>query len=123
MFALFPWIFLPRLSEQDLVDCNKANGGCGGGGISSALTWVHNHQGESVVNSHGQVVFLFCSGLEKNTDYPYHAHAGTCRHDTNKTVATLSKIRKVQSKNENDLKRAVHNRGPVEIQIKSKSIK
>jgi len=91
---------LIRLSEQDLVDCVKANGGCGGGGISSALTWVHNHQ-----------------GLEKNTDYPYHAHAGTCRHDTDKTVATLSKIRKVQSKNENDLKRAVHNRGPVSMSL------
>ena len=56
--------------------------------------------------------FLY-AGLEKNTDYPYHGHEGTCRHDTDKTVATLSKVRKVQSKNEDDLKRAVHNRGPV----------
>ena len=59
--------------------------------------------------------WLHCTtaGLEKNTDYPYHAHEGKCRHDNNKTVATLTRIRKVQSKNEADLKRAVHNRGPV----------
>jgi len=91
---------LIRLSEQDLVDCVKSNNGCGGGGISGALNWVHSHH-----------------GLESRSDYPYNGHAGTCHHDTNKTVATLNKVRKVQSKNEADLKRAVHNKGPVSISL------
>jgi len=91
---------LIRLSEQELVDCDKGEGGCHGGGISSALTWVHNHH-----------------GLMKKADYPYHGHEGTCHHDNSETVATLSKVRHVQSKNEDDLKRAVHNRGPVSISL------
>ena len=32
---------------QELVDCDKGDGGCGGGGISSALTWIHNHHGST----------------------------------------------------------------------------
>merc|ERR1711970_801183 len=91
---------LIRLSEQELVDCDKGEGGCHGGGISSALTWVHYHH-----------------GLMKKADYPYHGHEGTCHHDNSETVATLSKVRHVQSKNEDDLKRAVHNRGPVSISL------
>merc|ERR1712037_227660 len=55
---------LYRLSEQELIDCDKSDGGCNGGGISSALTWVHNHH-----------------GLAKNADYGvghYHPSEGNC---------------------------------------------
>merc|ERR1719341_2383217 len=55
---------LYRLSEQELIDCDKSDGGCSGGGISSALTWVHNHH-----------------GLAKNADYGvghYHPSQGNC---------------------------------------------
>ena len=87
---------LTRLSEQELLDCDRADNGCAGGGISSALTWVQRHH-----------------GLSANKDYPYLAHEGACHHENNRTVATVSRVRKVQSKNEDDLMRAVHNRGPV----------
>jgi len=94
---------LLRLSEQELVDCDHGDGGCHGGGISSALTWVHKHQ-----------------GLTKNRDYGighYHHSQGNCHHDNNETVATITRIRHVASKNEADLKRAVHNAGPVSMSL------
>ena len=59
------------------------------------------------------MIIISCAGIESRSDYPYHGHAGACHHDANKTVAHLNKVRKVQSKNEADLKRAVHNKGPV----------
>merc|ERR1711994_458162 len=37
---------LIRLSEQNLVDCDTRDNGCHGGGISSALTWIHNNHGK-----------------------------------------------------------------------------
>jgi len=92
-----------RLSEQELIDCDKSDGGCNGGGISSALTWVHNHH-----------------GLAKNTDYGvghYHPSQGTCHHKEEETVANLKRVRHVASKNEADLKRAVHNAGPVAMSV------
>jgi len=92
-----------RLSEQELIDCDKSDGGCNGGGISSALTWVHNHH-----------------GLAKNVDYGvghYHPSQGTCHHKEEETVASLKRVRHVASKNEADLKRAVHNAGPVAMSV------
>jgi len=94
---------LYRLSEQELIDCDKSDGGCSGGGISSALTWVHNHH-----------------GLAKNADYGvghYHPSQGNCHHKEEETVASLKRVRHVASKNEADLKRAVHNAGPVAMSV------
>jgi len=94
---------LYRLSEQELIDCDKSDGGCHGGGISSALTWVHNHR-----------------GLAKNADYGvghYHPSQGNCHHKEEETVASLKRVRHVASKNEADLKRAVHNAGPVAMSV------
>merc|ERR1712062_403882 len=94
---------LYRLSEQELIDCDKSDGGCNGGGISSALTWVHNHH-----------------GLAKNTDYGvghYLPSQGNCHHKEEETVASLTRVRHVASKNEADLKRAVHNAGPVAMSV------
>jgi len=91
---------LVRLSEQNLVDCDKGDGGCGGGGISSALTWIHNHH-----------------GIEKNSDYPYTGHNQKCKFNQTLAAAHLSKVRKVGSKNEGMLKRAVALKGPIAISL------
>ncbi len=55
------------LSEQELVSCDRSNGGCGGGNLN----------GFSYQTDHGQ-------GLEK--DYPYTARDGRC-----KSVTTAAK--------------------------------
>merc|ERR1719201_3228771 len=49
------------LSEQQLVDCSKANSGCGGGLMDQAFTY---YQGTSVASE---------------SSYPYQGKDGTCK--------------------------------------------
>ena len=54
-----------------------------------------------------------CAMLCRRSDYPaYHAHAGSCRHENSATTAHLTRVRKVQSKNEADLKRGKSSNAP-----------
>lgn len=48
------------LSEQNIIDCESTNNGCGGGYITQTLQYGTN-------------------GLCKETDYPYTASKGSCR--------------------------------------------
>eukprot|EP00766_Chilomastix_caulleryi_P000679 gnl/Chilomastix_caulleri/166.p1 GENE.gnl/Chilomastix_caulleri/166~~gnl/Chilomastix_caulleri/166.p1 ORF type:complete len:334 (-),score=140.20 gnl/Chilomastix_caulleri/166:88-1035(-) len=52
---------LIKLSEQQLVDCDSANGGCDGGNMVPAEKYVEEH------------------GLCKASDYPYRALGGKCK--------------------------------------------
>ncbi|EAR85108.1 papain family cysteine protease (macronuclear) [Tetrahymena thermophila SB210] len=52
---------LPNLSEQQLIDCDTQNSGCGGGLRDVALNYVK------------------ATGLATEQDYPYEAKDGKCR--------------------------------------------
>jgi hypothetical protein len=85
------------LSEQDLVSCDRSDGGCRGGSMSSAFSWVSKN------------------GIASERAYPYKATTGTC--DTAKEhspVATVSGSTRVSS--ESALKSAVSGR-PVSIAV------
>ncbi|KAL1195415.1 putative cysteine protease RDL4 [Cardamine amara subsp. amara] len=63
---------LITLSEQDLINCNKENNGCGGGKIETAYEFIINN-----------------GGLGTNNDYPYKAVNGVCNgrfKENNKNV-------------------------------------
>ncbi|XP_039686085.1 ervatamin-C isoform X1 [Medicago truncatula] len=51
---------LTSLSMQELVDCDKANGGCEGGSVRKALEYMKTN------------------GIAKDVDYPYTEKVGTC---------------------------------------------
>lgn len=53
---------ITSLSEQQLVDCSKANAGCNGGNMASAMSYVTNN-----------------GGLCSESEYPYTAKDGTCK--------------------------------------------
>lgn len=63
---------LVTLSEQDLINCNKENNGCGGGKVETAYEFIINN-----------------GGLGTDNDYPYKALNGVCNDrlkENNKNV-------------------------------------
>ncbi|KAK9877091.1 hypothetical protein WA026_016833 [Henosepilachna vigintioctopunctata] len=83
-------------SEQNLVDCNDVNGGCGGGWPVDALAYVKE------------------SGIEKEADYPYEERNGQCRSDPSKVVK-ISGYEQIPEGDEAALTEAVATKGPVSI--------
>jgi len=53
---------LKNLSEQELVDCDTIDQGCGGGYMQNAFTWLSQN-----------------GGLEPAENYPYFGFQGTCK--------------------------------------------
>jgi len=64
---------LPILSPQEIVDCDKTDGGCNGGDTPTAYEFVIKE-----------------GGLESEASYPYTAKNGNCKFNSSKVVATIS---------------------------------
>ncbi|XP_050204528.1 low-temperature-induced cysteine proteinase [Mercurialis annua] len=92
---------LVSLSEQELVDCDKAyNNGCEGGLMDYAFQFV--------VNNHG---------IDTEDDYPYQAKEKPCNKEKLKRrVVTIDGYTDVPRENENALMKAVANQ-PVSVGI------
>jgi len=90
---------LTSLSEQDLVDCSKANSGCSGGLMDYAFEFVIQN-----------------GGLCTEADYPYTAEDGTCKTSCTKYDPITSYV-DVESSTE-ALEQAIA-AGPVSIAIEA----
>jgi len=62
-----------RLSEQQVVDCDTSDSGCGGGDPPTAYAYI-----------------MSAGGLEDESFYPYTAQDGTCTFDNTKIDAVIS---------------------------------
>lgn len=93
---------LVSLSEQNLVDCSRAQGnmGCNGGLMDQAFTYIKQNK-----------------GIDTESSYPYTARDGTCHFDASNVGATDSGFVDVKSKDEAALKQAVGTVGPVSVAI------
>lgn len=91
---------LVSLSEQELVDCDDADDGCGGGLPEIAMEWVaHN------------------GGLTTEANYPYTGKAGKCdRGKASNHAAKIAAAQMVRANSEAELERAVA-RQPVAVAI------
>ncbi|KAK9883497.1 hypothetical protein WA026_001671 [Henosepilachna vigintioctopunctata] len=91
------------LSEQNLLDCadkSYGNLGCDGGDMNMAFLYVKD------------------KGIEKELDYPYVAHQGTCKQEGAELyVAEYMNIKPT----EDALKEAVANIGPISVAIEASS--
>ena len=77
---------LYSLSEQQVVDCDKRNGGCNGGSRPAAFNYIKN------------------KGLTTEANYPYKATRGTCNvTKESETVATINGYKIVPSNSEASL--------------------
>ncbi|KAK7386410.1 hypothetical protein VNO78_26623 [Psophocarpus tetragonolobus] len=93
------------LSEQELVDCDKAyNEGCNGGLMDYAFEFIIKN-----------------GGIDTDKDYPYRGYDGICDPTKkNAKIVTIDGYEDVPSYNENALKKAVAHQ-PVSVAIEGSS--
>jgi len=91
---------LVSLSEQQLVDCSSSynNQGCSGGLMDNAFNYIIQN------------------GICKESDYPYKAVDGTCKHCDN--VLKITSFVDVTPNNEEALRQAVYKQ-PVSVAIEA----
>jgi len=80
---------LLKLSEQQFVDCVKADDGCDGGLEVDAFKYAEK------------------SGVELESNYPYKAKTHKCHAKTGKEVVKVTKYTRVQKKSVAHLKAAI----------------
>ena len=90
---------LMSLAEQQIVDCDTQDSGCGGGWPQRAMDYVTQ-----------------AGGQELESDYPYTAETGTCAADKTKFQGHVSKSYAFES-NEEAIMEAVMQHGVVSIAI------
>lgn len=96
---------LIELSEQNLVDCVKADYGCQGGFMKDALEFVAQEK-----------------GIDDERSYPYEARTRKCRFNKDKVAFTDEGAALLPSGDEEALKKVVAKFGPVAVGIDASSI-
>ncbi|KAF2904125.1 hypothetical protein ILUMI_02048 [Ignelater luminosus] len=98
---------LVSLSEQNLIDCSgiAGNYGCFGGLPSWAFQYIREN-----------------GGIDTEASYPYEAQDGKCRYKAKNSAGTVKGYQSVQP-NEDALKSAVANIGPISVGIAAAGIK
>ncbi|XP_073309484.1 cysteine proteinase mucunain-like [Primulina huaijiensis] len=94
---------LVALSEQELVDCDKAyNQGCNGGLMDYAFQFIIKN-----------------GGIDTSVDYPYRARDGSCdQYRKNAKVVSIDTYEDVPENDEQSLRKAVANQ-PVSVAIEA----
>ncbi|XP_033328261.2 uncharacterized protein LOC117221420 [Megalopta genalis] len=95
---------LLSLSEQELVDCDKYDSGCGGGEMENAYRTIEQ-----------------LGGLELETDYPYDARNEKCHFNDSKAVVKVVDARTISS-NETDMAKWLVKNGPISIAINANAM-
>ncbi|XP_047041584.1 uncharacterized protein LOC124645753 [Helicoverpa zea] len=91
---------LLSLSEQQIVDCDDKNSGCGGGAMAVAF--------RSLID---------VGGSELEGDYPYVGYEADCEFDVSKVKVKLSDCRSYQLKSQEKVKQLLYHTGPISIAI------
>jgi cathepsin L len=91
---------LVSLSEQNLVDCDTADGGCNGGLMENAFRWL-----------------LAGNSLNTEANYPYEAKDKSCRFDASKDSFTISAFHEINEQDEADLTNKIASEGPISVAI------
>jgi len=92
---------LVSLSEQNLVDCSRAEGnlGCDGGLMDQGFDYIQKH------------------GIDTEESYPYKARDGKCKFSKENVGATLRSYTDVESGDEEALTEAIAKNGPISVAI------
>ncbi|XP_026726729.1 uncharacterized protein LOC113493107 [Trichoplusia ni] len=93
------------LSEQQVVDCDRRNGGCSGGMMSSVF--------RSIIEA---------GGIASEGDYPYIGGEGNCAFDASKVAVKLAGCHSYNLTSQEKVKQLLHQYGPISIAIKADSL-
>lgn len=96
---------LVELSEQNLVDCVKADAGCNGGFMKDAMDYIKTE-----------------GGIDDETSYPYEAMTRKCRFRKDKVAFNDAGGAILPVGDENKLKEVVAKFGPVAVAIDASSL-
>ncbi|CAG9566496.1 unnamed protein product [Danaus chrysippus] len=92
------------VSEQQLVDCDKQDGGCDGGYPWNAMRYFRE------------------SGAMSLKSYPYVATSENCRYDSSEVLIRLKDYKHITKLSEDQIKQHLYNIGPLSIDITSSSL-
>jgi cathepsin F len=97
---------LLSLSEQELIDCDSLDNGCGGGLMTQAFEAVEN-----------------LGGLETESDYPYEGHADRkgCQLKKSDVKVSISKAVNV-STDEEDIAKFLVKHGPLSVGVNANAM-
>lgn len=98
---------LPKLSEQNIVDCDSTSDGCDGGLMSLAFDYIIEVQNKAV---------------EYEADYQYVAADGKCKFDPAKSLVVLNSYINITEGDESQLAEYVAQYGPAAVAIDASSI-
>jgi len=90
---------MKALAPQQIVDCDKSDGGCNGGDTPSAYEYV-----------------IKAGGMDTEADYPYRAKDGACNFKAADIYASISSYKyATKTRNENEMKDATASVAPLSI--------
>jgi len=89
---------LGNFSEQQLIDCDTLDQGCNGGFIENSFDYI-----------------LKNGGIMLTRDYPYIGKNDTCKFSSSQVFAKITGVVKATSTNESDIKRMLHQTGPLSV--------
>jgi len=96
--GLTPSTMIP-LAPQQIVDCDKQDGGCNGGDTPTAYEYV-----------------IKAGGMDSESSYPYRAVNEACHFNANNVVAKISSWKyATRTRNENEMKDATATVAPLSI--------
>jgi cathepsin F len=90
---------LPKLSEQQLIDCDPLNSGCSGGIMHNTFTYIKYN------------------GIQSRDEYPYQYTQGICRYNPLQTNLILQGYLTPGSNDEESIKEMLYRNGPLSITI------
>jgi len=88
-----------QFSEQQLVDCDTVDHGCGGGLMEDAYKYLET------------------SGVMTEENYNYTGQKGACKFDQSKALAKVTGYKYASSQDENVIKQFLYENGPLAIAI------
>jgi cathepsin F len=93
------------LSPQQIVDCDRDDGGCDGGDTPTAYKYI-----------------IHAGGLESEKDYPYKARDGSCHFQSSKVVAKISSYKyATQNSKEDTMQQNLVSWAPLSICVDASS--